>query len=141
MSSSLLLQQCPECFACLWFVRWEVSGRTAVVLYRTASRVCSKQYAASFFIYHLDFSPSVWCNYTVVLMHLQLGRIMLCLWFSTFVNMYSKQDWWFWVGSKSRRKTILNSKPEAVLFNSCLRGMSRDELGTNILSYQCQCHL
>ena len=30
-----------------WFVRWEVSGRTAAILYLAASRICAKQHTAS----------------------------------------------------------------------------------------------
>ena len=62
------------------FARWEVSGRTTAVLQGAASRICSKQHAATLCSSHLAFSPSVsleseWCNHTVVLTRLQLGRI------------------------------------------------------------------
>ena len=82
MSSSLLLQQGLACLE--WFVRWEVSDRTTTVLYGTASRICSKQHAASLCSSYLVFSPSIllkskWCNHTVVLTQLQFGRSQVML--------------------------------------------------------------
>ena len=68
---SLLLQPYQACLLHLrWLVRWEVSGHTAAVLKRAASRICSKQLAASSRCSHFAFSPSVsikWCYHTVVL--------------------------------------------------------------------------
>ena len=48
MSSSLLHQQCPACLVRLieWFERWDVSGRTAAVLWSAVSRNCSKPHVA-----------------------------------------------------------------------------------------------
>ena len=58
-----------------WFIRWEVSGRTAVDFYSTAFRISSK-----YFNSNLAFSAGVslitkCCNHTVVLTQLQLGKI------------------------------------------------------------------
>ena len=52
-----------------WFLRWEVSGCTTVVLWGVASRIDSKQ----------AFSPygllvSIWCIHTVVIILLQFGK-------------------------------------------------------------------
>ena len=38
-----------------WFVRWKVSGRTAAVLWSSASRICSKQHTASLCSSHFFF--------------------------------------------------------------------------------------
>ena len=62
-----------------WFVRWEVSGRITDVLFGTASRICSKLSASFFCSFHLTFSPSIslnskWCNHTILLTRLTLGR-------------------------------------------------------------------
>ena len=59
-------------------MRWEASGRTAVVLWRAASRICSKQHVAFYCCYHLAFSPIVSLEssrsiYTVVRTRSQLG--------------------------------------------------------------------
>ena len=41
MGSFLLLQKYPACVVCLtWFVRREISGRTAAALWDAASRIC-----------------------------------------------------------------------------------------------------
>ena len=42
-----------------WFIRWEVSGCTAVVLRGVTSRICSTQHAASLYSSHQAFSPSI----------------------------------------------------------------------------------
>ena len=56
MSLSLLYQNCTACLAHLgWFVRSEVSGHIAALLWGTASRICSKQYTASLCSSHLAF--------------------------------------------------------------------------------------
>ena len=62
-----------------WFMRWEVSGHTAVVLLNAASRVCLRQPAVSLCSFYAAFSPSVSikikrCNYSAVLTRLQRGR-------------------------------------------------------------------
>ena len=55
MSLSLLLQH--VLFVLLWwFVRWEVSGCTVVVLKSVASKNCSKQHVAFLCSSHLAFS-------------------------------------------------------------------------------------
>ena len=63
-----------------WFARREVSGCTAAVLWSASSRICLKQLTASLCSSHLVFSPSLssksrWCDHTVVVTRLQLGRI------------------------------------------------------------------
>ena len=70
-----------------WFVRWKASGRTAVVLSAAASKIYSKQQAASFyscylvcwgglfcFVFSIRFIMSKCCNHTIVLTRLQLRR-------------------------------------------------------------------
>ena len=64
MSPSLFFQQYSACLG--WFMRWEISGRTAAVLLGIASRICSKQYTAFLCSSHLAFSPCIllesrWC--------------------------------------------------------------------------------
>ena len=59
-------------------LRWEVSGHIATVL--CFSRICSKQHEGFWRGSHLSSFPSVllvsrWCNHTIVLPHLQLGKI------------------------------------------------------------------
>ena len=49
-----------------WFVRWEVSGRTAAALYGDASRICSKQHIASLCISHLLFLSECFIRVQVV---------------------------------------------------------------------------
>ena len=39
-----------------WFLRWEVSGRTAAVLWDATSKICSRQHVASLYSSHLAFS-------------------------------------------------------------------------------------
>ena len=51
-----------------WFVRWEVSGRKATVLWGVTSRICSEQHIASLSTSHLSLSPrisieSMWCSH------------------------------------------------------------------------------
>ena len=64
-----------------WFVRWEVSARTAASLSDTAtSRTCSKQHVAFLYSSLLAFSPIAslmfrWCNHTEGPTQSQLGRI------------------------------------------------------------------
>ena len=80
MNSSLLHQQCSACPIHLeWFVRWEVNGCIAAVLWGVASWICSKQHIAFLCSPYLAFSPYVllmsrWCIHTVVLTQPQLGR-------------------------------------------------------------------
>ena len=70
ISLMLLLQQCSAYLAHLgWFMRWEVSVHTAAVLEGAASRISSKQHAASLCSSHQAFSPGIslkskWCNYS-----------------------------------------------------------------------------
>ena len=75
-------QQCPAYLDRLLLMVCEmgVSGGTAAVLWGATSRICSKWHTAFLCSSHLAFSPSVslascWCNHTVLLMHLQVGRI------------------------------------------------------------------
>ena len=61
------------------FLRWEVSGRTAVVSWGVASRICSLQLGAFLCSFHQAFSPyvlsaSMWCIHTEVLIPLLHGR-------------------------------------------------------------------
>ena len=65
------------CVLFSWFVRWQVSGRTAAVLLGVASS--SKQHVTFSSNSHLIFSPDIslasrWCICTVVLIQPQLGR-------------------------------------------------------------------
>ena len=81
MSSSLLPSRTQHVLLVLlgWFVRWEVSGRTGAVLKHVTSRIYLKQHTESLCSSHLAFSVGVllkWCNYTVVLIQLQLGWIL-----------------------------------------------------------------
>ena len=60
-----------------WFVRWEISGRTAAVLWGAASRICSKQHVTFLCCSHQFFSPCVSlacrrCIHAVVPMQPQL---------------------------------------------------------------------
>ena len=64
-----------------WFVRLDVSGCTAVVLWGVAFRICSKQHTASFCSYSLAFSPgdflkSKWCNVTIVMTWLKRINVL-----------------------------------------------------------------
>ena len=59
---------------------WEVSGHTDGVLWSFASAICSKQHTAILWSSNLAFRSAVsakskWCNYTLVLTWLKLGRI------------------------------------------------------------------
>ena len=63
-------------------VRWKVSGHTTSVLWVAASRICSKQLVAFLNSFHQAFSQGIllefkWCNLTVVVTELQLGRILI----------------------------------------------------------------
>ena len=60
-------------------MRWEVSGRTAAILWDAACKICLKQYATSLCSSHPSFAAIIllehkWCNYTVVLTQQQLGK-------------------------------------------------------------------
>ena len=59
MNSSLCLQQCPACLACLteMVLRWEVRGHTTAVLWDAAFRIFLKQHKASLSSSSLAFSP------------------------------------------------------------------------------------
>ena len=62
-----------------WFLRLEVSGRTAVVSWIVASRICSMLLVAFLCSSRQGFSQyvlsaSMWCIRTVVLIQLLLGR-------------------------------------------------------------------
>ena len=47
MRLSFLLQQCLAYLVHLgWFLRWEVSGHTAAVIWHVSFRICSKQYVS-----------------------------------------------------------------------------------------------
>ena len=80
MSLSLLLQQCPACFACLSWMVCEMGRKLAVQLLFCRvllTWISSKQHAVSLFSSHQAFSPSIlfkskWCNHKVVLIQLQL---------------------------------------------------------------------
>ena len=76
MGSSLILQQCPSCLACLTWMVLEiiVSGRTAVVVsLDVAFRIFFSKYLEAFlYSSHLAFSlcvllASMWCIHTVSL--------------------------------------------------------------------------
>ena len=45
-----------------WFVRWEVSDCTAIVLWHVDYRVCLKRHASSFSSSHLTFSFKYFCK-------------------------------------------------------------------------------
>ena len=60
-----------------WFVRWEISDETDVILSGDTSKICSEEYAAFLCRYHPAFSSifsleSKWWHLTVVLSWLQL---------------------------------------------------------------------
>ena len=65
-----------------WFMRWEVNGSTATVLWGAASRTCLKQHAAFLCCSHLIFLSSCFIKVQVVqpivvLIWLQVARIQI----------------------------------------------------------------
>ena len=61
-------------------MRWEASSRTATVLWGATSRICAKLYPSFLCSFHRIFSSGIllrikWCNHTLVLIQLHLGRI------------------------------------------------------------------
>ena len=81
MSSYLVIQ---KCLAGLLhkLVRWEVSGCTATVLWRIASRFCFKQHAEFLYSFHRAFSQCVLLAsrlsiHTIVLKKSQFRRIFV----------------------------------------------------------------
>ena len=79
-----------------WFIRWEVSGCTSVVLWCTASMICSKQYVVFLCNSHLAFSQRVsfesrWGIHIVVPTLLQVtintGNLHALIWYQLFYQI------------------------------------------------------
>ena len=96
INSSWLLHQCPTGLVHLtWMiVRWVIGGHTAIILWSVASRICSKQHAASLYHAYLIFSQSVWFkikwfNHTIVWIWIQLIRIPIWFYRGDLLLMWS----------------------------------------------------
>ena len=96
MSLFLLYQQLQQVlFVLLWvFVRWEVNGLTAVVLWGVASRICLKQHAVFLCRHKLAFSLCTFlkfmcCSHTTILKQLQTGNILTLFYRTNYSFIWS----------------------------------------------------